>query len=175
MSMQKVKVTEVKTQFSRFRIVTPVWICIWWWNDGHRLMLLRTGALLLFKVIRQISRSRGEKSPVLIGIERLRTVTPAWIHGWVWNGAQSLKQHRRCALLFFKVIRHDATRDKKIADFDRNWGFPDCNSSLISPMDLKWCTKLDILLKRCAIVLRGHPSNFEGTQAEKSTTWIQFE
>ena len=55
----KVKVTEVKTPFSNFRTVTPVWIRIWWWNDGQSLMLLRRGALLFFKVIRQISRSHG--------------------------------------------------------------------------------------------------------------------
>ena len=57
----KVKVTEVKTQLSRFRTVTPVWIHIWWWNGAHSLMLLRRGALLFFKVIRQISRSRGSE------------------------------------------------------------------------------------------------------------------
>ena len=54
-SMQKV--TEVTTQLNRFRTVTPVWIHIWWWNDTYSLMLLRRGALLFFKVIRQISRS----------------------------------------------------------------------------------------------------------------------
>ena len=48
----KVKVTEVMTPLSRFRIVTPVWIHI-------SLMLLRRGALLFFKVIHQISRSHG--------------------------------------------------------------------------------------------------------------------
>ena len=32
-----------------------------------------------------------------------------------------------------------------LADFDLNWAFRDCNSSLNSPMDLKWCTKLDVL------------------------------
>ena len=30
----KVKVTEVITQLSRFRTVTPVWIHIWWQNDA---------------------------------------------------------------------------------------------------------------------------------------------
>ena len=58
----KVKVTEVTTQLNRFRTVTPVWIHIWWWNDAYSLMLLRRGALLFFKVIRQISRSHGAKS-----------------------------------------------------------------------------------------------------------------
>ena len=58
----KVKVTEVTTQLNLFRIVTPVWIHIWWWNDAYSLMLLRRGALLFFKVIRQISRSHGSKN-----------------------------------------------------------------------------------------------------------------
>ena len=55
----KVKVTEVTTQLNRFRTVTPVWIHIWWWNDAYSLIMLRRGALLFFKVIRQISRSHG--------------------------------------------------------------------------------------------------------------------
>ena len=57
--MSKIKVTEVKTQLSRFRTITPVWNHNWWWNDIQNLMLLRRGALLIFKVIRQISRSHG--------------------------------------------------------------------------------------------------------------------
>ena len=57
-----VKVTEVTTQLNRFRTVTPVWIHIWWWNDAYSLMLLRRGALLFLKVIRQISRSHGSKN-----------------------------------------------------------------------------------------------------------------
>ena len=58
----KVKVTEVTTQISRFRTVTPVWIHIWWWNDTYSLMLLWRGALLFFKVIRQVSTSHGSKN-----------------------------------------------------------------------------------------------------------------
>ena len=42
-------------------------------------------------------------------------------------------------------------------------------------MGLKWCTKLDILYKRCPIVFQGHPSNFKVTGADKLTIWIQFE
>ena len=57
----KVKVTEVNTQLNRFRTVTLVWIHIWWWNDAYSLMMLRRGALLFFKVIRQISRSHSSK------------------------------------------------------------------------------------------------------------------
>ena len=61
----KVKVTEVTTQLNRFRTVTPVWIHIWWWNDAYSLMLLRRGALLFFKVIRQTSRSHGSKNRLI--------------------------------------------------------------------------------------------------------------
>ena len=108
----KVKVT---TQLNRFRTVTPVWIHICWWNDAYSLMLLRRGALLFFKVIRQISRSHGSK----------------------------------------------------IVKFDPDWAFPDCYSSLNSPMAKKWCTKLEVALKRCPIVFQGHPSNFKVTQLKK--------
>ena len=52
----------------------------------------------------------------------------------------------------------------KIAEFDPDWAFPDCNSSLNSPMATKWCTKLEVALKRCPIVFQGHPSNFKVTR-----------
>ena len=58
----KVKVTEVNTQLSRFRTLTPVWIHVWQWNHAHSWKQHRRGALLFFKVIRQISRSHGSKN-----------------------------------------------------------------------------------------------------------------
>ena len=61
-SGSKVKVTEVNSQLSRFRTVTPAWIQISWWNDAQSLMLLRRGALLFFNVIRQISKSHSSKN-----------------------------------------------------------------------------------------------------------------
>ena len=70
----KVKVTEVATQLSRFRTVTPVWIHIWWWNYTYSLMLLRKGALFFFKVIRQVWRSHRAKNRRIwprLGISRL--------------------------------------------------------------------------------------------------------
>ena len=83
-----VKVTEVKTQFSHFLTITPVWIHIWRWNDAQSLMWQRIGALLFFKVIHQISGHTGQK----------------------------------------------------ITNFDSNWAFLDCNTSLNSLMAMKWCT-----------------------------------
>ena len=193
-------------------------------------------------------------SPILTRIERFRTVTLVRIHRWLWNNAQSLRQHR-CALLIFKVIHQisrllgikknrsyqipqiclvqghpwnfKVTRDKyrwfwaelsvsglslqfeftdgfemiykawssieevpyclsrtsikfqghtvqKIANFDPNWAFLDCSCSLNSPMCLKWCTRFDIVQKRCPIVFRGHPSYLKVTWTEISMVWIQF-
>ena len=69
MSMQKVKVrgqrsrSQVNTQLSRFRTLTPAWIHIWQWNHAHSWKQHKRGALLFFKVIRQISRSHGSKNP----------------------------------------------------------------------------------------------------------------
>ena len=97
MSMQTVKLrgqrsrSQVKTQFSRFRTITPIWIPMWWWNDAQSLMWHRIGALFFFKVIHQISRLHGtKKSPILTRIGHFWTVTPVWIHWWLWNDAQSL-------------------------------------------------------------------------------------
>ena len=61
-SRSNIKVTEVTTQLNHFRIVTPVLIHIWWWNDAYRLIMLRRVALLFFKVIYQISRSHISKN-----------------------------------------------------------------------------------------------------------------
>ena len=55
----------------------------------------------------------------------------------------------------------------KIIEFDSDWAFPDCNSSLNSPMITKWCTKLELALKRGPIVFQGHPSNFKVTRLLK--------
>ena len=57
----------------------------------------------------------------------------------------------------------------KIVEFDPDWAFPDCNSSLNSPMAMKCCTKLEVALKMWPIVFEGHPSNFKVTQLKKSS------
>ena len=55
----------------------------------------------------------------------------------------------------------------KIVEFDPDWAFPDCNSSLNSPMATKLCTKLEVAKKRCPIVFQGHLSNFKVTRLKK--------
>ena len=100
----------ILTRIERFRTVTTAWIHWWCWNDAQRLMWYRRGVLLISKVIDQISRShRTKKSLILTRIERFRTVTPVWIHRWLWNEAHSLMYYKRGVLLFFEVI-HQISR-----------------------------------------------------------------
>ena len=102
---------------------------------------------IFFKVICQISRSHGSTNcRIRPKLGLFRTVTEVRIHQWLRNDAQSLKQFRRGALLFFKVIRKiQGQTAKNIIEFDPDWAFTDCNSSLNSLMDLKWRTKLDVV------------------------------
>ena len=71
----------------------------------------------------------------------------------------------------FKFQGHIAL---KIIEFDSNWAFPDCNSSLNSPMAMKCCTKLETAMKRCPIVFQGHPSNFKVTGDKTSAILTQI-
>ena len=52
---------------------------------------------------------------------------------------------------YIKLQGHAAL---KFVDFNPNWAFPDCNSILESPMAAKWCTKLEVALKRFFKVIR---------------------
>ena len=61
----------------------------------------------------------------------------------------------------------------KLVEFDPNWAFPDCNSSLNSPMAMKCCTKLETAKERCPIVFQGHPSNFKVTRYKISPILTQ--
>ena len=62
----------------------------------------------------------------------------------------------------------------KIIEFDPNWAFPDCNSSLNSPMAMKCCTKFETAKERCPIVFQGHPSNFKVTWYKTSPILTQI-
>ena len=62
----------------------------------------------------------------------------------------------------------------KIVQFDSNLAFPDCNSSLNSPMAMKCCTKLEIAKEICPIVFQDHPSNFKVTRDKTSPILTQI-
>ena len=91
------------------------------------------------------------KTSILTQIGRFRTIGRSQL---------SNPSDLPCSRSYVKLQGHAAL---KIIDFDPNWAFPDCNSSLESPMATKWCTKLEVALKRCPLVFQGHPSNFKVT------------
>ena len=109
--------------------VTPFWLC------SHHRIILKFSGVVTNDQRKVHAKDQGQRSKVKVTevttqLNCFRTVTPVWIHIWWWNYAYSLMLLRRGALLFFKVIL--------------DWPFPDCNSSLNSPMAMKWCTKPEV-------------------------------
>ena len=82
---------------------------------------------------------------------------------------------KRCPIVFqghlsnFKV-----TRLKKSSNLTQIGRFRTLNSSLNTPMATKWCTKLEVALKKCPIVFQGHPSNLKVTRLKKSSNLTQI-
>ena len=144
--------------------VTPFSPCSY-----HRIIMKFSGVITMVRsdvhAKGQGQRSKVKVTEVNTQLSRFRTLIPVWIHIWQWNHAHSWKQHRRGALLFSRSsVKFQGHTALKIVEFDPDWAFPDCNSSLNSPMATKWCTKLEVALKRCPIVFQGHLSNFKVTR-----------
>ena len=134
--------------------VTPFLLC-----SHHRIIMKFSGVItndksdvhakgqvFIFKVIRQIARSHGSKNRRFwpkLGVSRLK-LQSEFTNGYemrhkAWS---SIEEVPYCfSRLYVKFQGYAA---KKI-DCDPNWAFPDCNSSLNSLRDLKWCTKLDVV------------------------------
>ena len=72
---------------------------------------------------------------------------------------------------YVKLQGHTAL---KIVEFDPNWAFPDCNSSLNSWMAMKCCTKLETVKERWPFVFQGHPSYFKVTRYKTSPILTQI-
>ena len=134
----------------------------WAFPDYMQVAAFKSLRFALFKVIRHIARSHSSKNhrcwPKL-GVSGL------WLQLEFTDGYEMVHRAWRGALLFFKVIRQISTsHGSKNRLIDPDWAFPNCNSSLNSPMATKWCTKLETAQKRCPIVFQGHPSNFKVTR-----------
>ena len=145
MSMQNVKVRgqgsrsqKSKPNFSRFRTPSPVWILIWWWNDAQILVLLRRDALFFSRssVTFQGHMAKNRRFWPKVRVSGLKlqfelTNSHEMIQK-AWTSTEEAPVIFRGHPSNFKV-----TRDKQIVDFEPNWAFPDCNSSLNSLMAMK--------------------------------------
>ena len=144
--------------------VTPFWLC------SHHRIIMKFSGVITNDQSNVHAKGQGQRSKVKVKevttqLNRFRTVTPVWIHIWWWNDAYSLMLLRRGAHCFSRSsVKFQGHTALKIVEFDPDWAFPDSNSSLNTPMATKWCTKLEVTLKRCPIVFQGHPSNFKVTR-----------
>ena len=71
-------------------------------------------------------------------------------------------------------VRFQGHTALKIVEFDPNWAFPDCDSSLNSQMAMKCCTKHETAKEIWPIFFQGHPSNFRFTRHKTSPILTQI-
>ena len=89
-----------------------------------------------------------KKLPILTQIERFRTVTPIWIHQWYEMMHKAWSSIEEVPYCFARSsVKFQGRTALKIVEFDPDWAFRDCSSSLNSPMGTKWCTKLGSSIK----------------------------
>ena len=144
--------------------VTPFWLC------SLHPIIMKFSEVVTNDKCDVHAKSQGQRSKVKVTevttqLNRFRTVTPVWFHIWWWNYTYCFMLLRRVPYCFARSsVKFQGHTALKIAEFDPDWAFPDCNSSLNLPMATKCCTKLEVALKRCPIVFEGHPSNFKVTR-----------
>ena len=106
----------------------------------------------------------AKKSSILTQIECFRTVTPVWIHQCFETMHKAWSSTKDVPYCFSRSsVKFQGHARQKIIDFDPNWAFPDCNSSLNTLMAMKWCTKLEAEYKTCPVVFQGRLSDFKVT------------
>ena len=111
---------------------------------------------------------KWQKMPIFNQIERFHTVTPVWIHRWLWNGAQNMTSTKEVTYPFLKVIYKISRSHETInCRFEPNRSFLDCKSWFNSRMIMKSGTKLEVGQRRCSFVFHGYLSNFKATQDKK--------
>ena len=124
--------------------VTPFWQC------SHHRIIMKFSEVITNDQSDVHTKGQGQRSKVKVTevttqLSRFRAVTLVWIHIW-WNDTYSLW----CCLgevpycFSRSSVKFQGHTALKIVEFDPDWAFPDCNSSLISPMAMKCCTKLEV-------------------------------
>ena len=129
----------ILTRLERFRTVTLFWIHRWLLNDAQSLKQYRRGALLFFKVIHQISRSHGSKNYRIWPILCVSFTNGYEMVHKVWSNKEEV------SICFSRSsVKFQGHTARKIVNLEPNRAFPDCNSSLNSPMATRWCKKLEV-------------------------------
>ena len=119
--------------------VTPFWLC-----SHHRIITKFSGVITNDRsdvhAKGQGHRSRSQRSWPSLAVSGLQfefTFDDGMMHKtWCCLGEVPYCFSR-------SSVKFQGHTWQKISDFDPNWAFPDCNSSLNSPMATKWCAKLE--------------------------------
>ena len=124
--------------------VTPFWLC------SHHRIIMKFSGVITNDQRKVHAKGQGQRSKVKVTevttkLNRFRTVTPVWItydDEMIHIAWCCLEEVPYCfSRSSVKFQGHTAL---KIVEFYLDWAFPDCNSSLNSPMATKWCTKLEV-------------------------------
>ena len=109
-----------------------------WWSDITNIFSCDQAAL---------------RTPLSVCLSHLFHYVPVIVSSW--NFQELLTLTKVMSMHEVKVRgQRSRSHGTKNADFDPNWAFPDCNSSLNLPMATKWCTKLEVGYERCPIVFK---------------------
>ena len=117
----------------------------WAFPDCRPVAAFKSLRFALFRVIRKISRSHGSNNcrfwPEL-------SVSGLYLKFEFTNGYEmihkawsSIEEVPYCFAR--SSVKFQGRTALKIVEFDPDWAFPDCISSLNSLMAVKWCTKLE--------------------------------
>ena len=125
--------------------VTPVWLC------SHPLIIMKFSGVITNDHGKVHAKGQGQRAKVKVTdvttqLNRFRTVTPVWIHIWWWDDAYSLRLLGEVPYCFSRSsVPFQGHMAIKIVEFEPDWAFPDCNSSLNSLVATKWRIKLEVV------------------------------
>ena len=143
-SRSEVKVTEVKTQFSSFRTVTPIWIHIWRRNDAQSLIWHKPYCFPRSSIKFQghTGQKLNDLDPNLAFPDCNSSLN--WPMAMKWCTKIEIPYKMYPIVFQGHLSNCKVKQDKKNHWFWPDLVFPDCNSSLNWSMAMKWCTKLEV-------------------------------
>ena len=123
--------------------VRPSHLFIMFVSSGIFQLLTWTDVMSMQKIKVRGQRSRSQRSTPNLAVSGLQLQFEFTYGNEIMHTAgSSIEEVPYCfSRSSVKFQGHTAL---KIVEFDPDWAFPDCNSSLNTPMATKWCTKLEV-------------------------------
>ena len=123
--------------------VTPFWLCF-----HHRIIMKFSGVITLDQG-KVHAKGQGQRSKVKVTEVTTRIFVSGLQLQFEFTYDDEMIHIAWCCLgevpyCFSRFRQISRSHGAKIAEFDPDWAFPDCNWSLNSPMATKWCTKLEV-------------------------------